>query len=120
MPNNFVLIKAFIKEGWLNRDTGQRGKPKIQYRMFKQLQDVMETFSKKLTIQLDINTLREERIALLRELLSNHRGDHILNFVVYELKDRIKVHMPSRRQKVKISSALLGELEKERFEYRVN
>ncbi|MDC1109363.1 DNA polymerase III subunit alpha, partial [Flavobacteriaceae bacterium] len=29
--NNFLFIKAFIREGWQNRDTGKKGDPRIQF-----------------------------------------------------------------------------------------
>lgn len=38
----------------------------------------METFGKKLTINLDLNDVQEDRINLLRELLLNYRGDQNL------------------------------------------
>lgn len=120
MPNNFVHMKAFIREGWVNRETGKRGNPRIQFRSFKQLQDVMEDFAKKLTLQIDVNDLHQERIAALENILKTHRGNHNLNFVVYELKDRLKVHMPSRRQKVNICAEMLEKLERNKFYYRVN
>src|SRR5699024_8397282 len=55
LPNNFLYIKAFIKEGWFNKHTGQKGNPRVQFRAFKQLQDIMAEFTKKLTIQININ-----------------------------------------------------------------
>lgn len=120
LPNNFIFMKVFIKEGWRNKETGQTGNPRLQFREFKQLQDIMDDFAKKLTIQMDVTDLKEESIDRLHDIFRSHEGDHLLNFVVYEMKDRIKVHMPSRKQKVRISSELLTELEDNQFNYRVN
>ncbi|HLS31561.1 MAG TPA: DNA polymerase III subunit alpha, partial [Flavobacteriaceae bacterium] len=120
MPNNFVYIRAFIQEGWINRNTGTQGEPRIQFRVFKQLQDVMEEYAKKITIQIDVEDLKEESIESLKEILGAHQGDHLLNFVVYEMKERLKVHMPSRLQKVDINAELLQDLERNKFYYRVN
>lgn len=120
MPNNFIFMKIFIREGFVNRNTGKRSAPRVQYRDFRQLQDIMDDFSKKLTIQLDVNDLKNENIDELETLVKSHKGEQTLNFVVYELKDRLKVHMPSRRQKVKVCSELLEELEAANFHYRVN
>ncbi|MEH6406483.1 MAG: DNA polymerase III subunit alpha, partial [Leeuwenhoekiella sp.] len=41
IPSSFVHMKVFIKEGWVNRDTGKKGDPRMQYNSFMQLQDVM-------------------------------------------------------------------------------
>lgn len=120
LPNNFVHIKAFVKEGWMNRETGQKGDPRIQFTSFKQLQDVMETYAKKLTIQLNINDLEEEKIDNLHDTLRSHKGNHMLNFVVYEMKEKVKLHMPSRKQKVRISQELLDSLAEMNVYYKVN
>ncbi len=120
MPNNFVHIKVFIKEGWRNKETGKSGEPRIQFRSFKQLQDVMNTYAGKLTIQLDIDNLQKNQIADLKDLFRSHPGDHLLNFVVYKVQDRIKLHMPSKRQKVKISQELLQSLEEQNLHYKIN
>ncbi|MDR6299429.1 DNA polymerase III subunit alpha [Mesonia maritima] len=120
MPNNFIHMKVFVKEGWTNKETGRKSDPRIQFNSFKQLQDVMETYAKKLTIQLDIDDLQDKHIDGLQDLFRIHPGDHMLNFVVYELKDRIKLHMPSRKQKVKISQELLDELESQQLHYKVS
>ncbi|MFD1094821.1 DNA polymerase III subunit alpha [Salegentibacter chungangensis] len=120
VSNSFVHIKAFIKEGWTNKETGKKGEPRIQFNTFQLLHDVMDTYAKKLTIQLDINDLHEERISLLKDVFRTHRGDHKLNFVVYEMKEQVKLHMPSRKQKVKISQELLETLEAEQVVYKLN
>ena len=120
VPNSFVHIKTFIKEGWTNKDTGKKGEPRIQFNSFQLLHDIMDTYAKKLTIQLDIHELKEERIELLKDIFKSHRGDHKLNFVVYEMKEKVKLHMPSRKQKVKISQELLETLESEQVAYKLN
>ncbi|NER12877.1 DNA polymerase III subunit alpha [Leptobacterium flavescens] len=120
MVNSFTYIRAFIKEGWVNKDTGKKGDPRIQFNGIQMLQDIMESQAKKLTIQLDINQLKEDHITDLKSLISMHRGDHTLNFVVYEMQEEIKLHMPSRKQKVKISNELLEELDKQEVYYKLN
>jgi DNA polymerase-3 subunit alpha len=49
-----------------------------------------------------------------------HPGNHVLNFVVYDAKERIKLNMPSRKQKVKVSQELLSELEEQHIHYKLN
>ncbi|SHJ15348.1 DNA polymerase III, alpha subunit [Mesonia phycicola] len=120
MPNNFVHIKVYVKPGWVNKDTGKAGEPRIQFNAFKQLQDVMENMAKKLTLQIDIDDLKEEKIEALKDLFITYTGDQSINFVVYELKERLKLNMASRKQKVKICRELLDELTDQRLKYKVN
>ena len=120
VPNSFVHVKAFIKEGWVNRDTGKKGDPRLQFNSMQLLQDIMETYARKLTIQLNIEELKEEKIATLKDLFSLHKGDNALNFVIFEMQEKLKLHMPSRKQKVKISQELLTALEQEEVHYKLN
>ncbi|MDV7137272.1 DNA polymerase III subunit alpha [Maribacter sp. TH_r10] len=120
MINSFVYIKIFIREGWVNRDTGKKGDPRMQFNNFMLLQDVMETFAKKLTIKLNIDELREESIEDLKDTLVAHKGNHPLNFVVYEMEEEIKVNLSSRKQKVQITSDLLHRLEAQEVHYKLN
>ncbi|TKD66518.1 DNA polymerase III subunit alpha [Flavobacterium sp. ASW18X] len=120
MINSFIYIKVFIKEGWINKDTGKKGDPRMQFNEFKQLQDVMESYAKKLTIKLDVAALQEQRIKNLKEAILEHAGSHTLNFVVYEQEEKIKLNLSSRKQKVNITTALLNTLEAQEVHYKLN
>lgn len=120
MINSFAYFKVFVKEGWINRETGKKGEPRLQYNVVMMLQDVMEAFAKKLTIRLDISKIMEESIMDLKDTLISHKGDHSLNFVVYEREEQVKVNMASRKQKIHISSELLLQLNKKEVDYKLN
>ncbi|MBO6605674.1 DNA polymerase III subunit alpha [Psychroserpens sp.] len=118
--NSFVYVRAFVREGWMNRDTGKKGDPRIQFNNFQLLHDVMDTYAKKLSIQLNIRDLQEQRIHILQDLFKSHKGDKALNFVIYDNDEKIKLNMPSRKQKVSISQELLDELEDNDVKYKLN
>ena len=118
--NNFLHIKTKIVEGWLNKETGVRGEPRIQYNNFKLLQDVVKTFAKKISIQLKLDDIKDEKINLLKTLLSEHNGNHNLSFVVYDDHEKIMVEMDSEKHKVNISPQLLNELEGKNIFYKLN
>ncbi|WP_299225532.1 DNA polymerase III subunit alpha [uncultured Psychroserpens sp.] len=118
--NRFLYIKVFVREGWVNRDTGKKSDPRIQFNSFQLLHDVMDTYAKKLSIQLNIKDLQEKRIAVLEELFRIHQGDNVLNFIVYDNDEKIKLSMSSRKQKVKISQDLLDDLETHEVYYKLN
>ncbi|WP_445383245.1 DNA polymerase III subunit alpha [Robiginitalea sp. IMCC43444] len=118
--NAFVYMKVFIREGWVNRESGKKGDPRMQFNQVMLLQDVMEAFARKLTIQLDISQLHEKRIAALKDTLRSFKGKQPLNFIVYEMEEAIKVNMSSRKQKVHISSELLDTLKKQEIHYKLN
>ncbi len=118
--NNFLHIKTKIVEGWLNKETGVRGEPRIQYNNFKLLQDVIKTFAKKISIQLKLDDIKDDKIKTIKSLLSQYEGSHNLSFVVYDDQEKIMVEMDSEKQKVNISPNLLNELEGKKIFYKLN
>ncbi|WP_242204006.1 DNA polymerase III subunit alpha [Aestuariivivens insulae] len=120
MNNNFVFVKTFVREGWVNKDTGKKSDPRLQFNNFQLLHDVMEQYAKKLSIQVDINDLKEENIIALNELLKMHPGNQALNFLVYDTKEKIKLTMPSRKQKVKVCQELLNALTEQHVHFKLN
>lgn len=120
MINSFIYIKVFIKEGWVNRETGKKGDPRMQFNHFSLLQDSMENFAKKLTIKLNIHELEEDYITDLKDTFISYKGKHALHFVVYENQQEIKLNLSSRKQKVEITSELLHTLEEKEVHYKLN
>jgi DNA polymerase-3 subunit alpha len=80
----------------------------------------MDVYAKKLSIQLNIQDIKKDKIDELKDLLHMHPGNHMLNFVIYDNAESIKLQMPSRKQKVKISQELLNELESYDVYYKLN
>ena len=120
IPNSFIHAKVYVKEGFTNRETGKKGDPRTQFNVIQQLQDVMESHAKKLTINIDINEIEEARVAAIKEILDGHKGDVKLHFQVFEPKEKLYVRMPSKRQKVRITQELLDVLEANDVHYQLN
>ncbi len=114
IPNSFLHIKMSVRPGW------REGDVRIQFNQVQLLQDVLEAMAKKLTLQLNIDELNEDRIGSLEKIVKDHQGKDILNFVVYDMEDQLKLTMPSRTSKVKISQELLNTLETQEVLYKLN
>jgi DNA polymerase-3 subunit alpha len=82
--NQFVYFKVGVKDGWVNRETGKKSEPRIQFLDVKQLQDVLPQFAKKLSIQMDINDLQQKFIQQLNDVFKANEGDMSVNFEVIE------------------------------------
>lgn len=82
--NQFVYFKVGVKDGWVNRETGKKSEPRIQFLDVKQLQDVLPQFAKKLSIQMDINNLHQKLIQQLNDIFKSNEGDKSVNFEVIE------------------------------------
>jgi DNA polymerase-3 subunit alpha len=47
LNNTFVYVKLQIREGWIRKDTGEKGEPRIQFMEVKLLHEVIPTYAKK-------------------------------------------------------------------------
>ena len=86
IPNSFTYIKILVKEGWVDRDTGKKGDPRLTFSEFKMLQDVFENFAKKLNILLDIKDLNPDFISKLNAVFQSNKGDNTVTFDILELE----------------------------------
>ncbi len=120
MINSFTFFKVLVQDGWINRETDKKGEPRLKFNIVMQLQDVMDAYAKKLTIKLNIDELKAENIYELKETLTCFKGNHPLNFVIYEMEEEIKVNMSCRKQKVQITSELLLRLGEKEVHYKLN
>jgi len=120
MLNNFVYVRSIVRDGWINRETGKKGAPRIQFNNFQLLHDVINAYAKKLSIQLSLNGINEVIIDELQELFKMHKGNNSLNFVIYDDEDSIKINLKSRKQKIKISQELLSHLDSRKVFYKLN
>ena len=88
--NQFIYFKTGIKDGWVNRETGKKSDPQITFQDAKLLADVLPTFAKKLSIQLNINDLHQNFIEQLNAVFIGNSGDNQVNFEVVETETIIK------------------------------
>ncbi len=113
VPNAFLHIRIRINKGWKEGDT------RIQFLGIQMLQDVLDNLSKKLTLQFGIQEVNQELIEKLAGLIKTYKGQKELNFLIYDLKEKLKLHMPSRKFKIAITNDLLKELTKNQWHFTV-
>ncbi|WP_456420531.1 DNA polymerase III subunit alpha [Lutibacter sp.] len=119
IENEFRQIKVNISPGWINKE-GKKSEPRINFLDIQILQDVLEKQSKKITLQLDINKINEESIQKLNKLLKENEGSVPLDFLVYDLTEKMKLTLHSRSTKVKVDNEFLKMLENEEIRFKLN
>lgn len=92
IPNQFLHFKIQVAEGYLNRDTGKVGEPRIIIKEIKQLQDVFEAFGKKIIFQLNVYQINEHLIKSLSDIFKTHQGNVPVEFEILELEKILKTH----------------------------
>jgi DNA polymerase-3 subunit alpha len=120
VEDNFIHVKASVREGWLNRETGKRGAPRMQFNAFQLLQDTLTSSTNKITLKLDVAHADEKLASFLEELFKKHKGDHKVDMTFYETKDEIKLHTMSRKVKVHVGGELLEALDAYPVSYKLN
>lgn len=120
VPNTFLHAKIKIQQGWIDKNTGKPREPKILFLNMQQLQDVMSSAAKSLTIEFHVTEIMEKRVDLLREMLEKHKGDQQLYFNLKDHEEKISINMSSRLQKVNVTADLLQILDEAGIGYGVN
>ena len=113
VPSSFLYLKIFGKKGW-NDDV------RLSFTNIQLLQDILEDFSKKITLNLDIKEVNEHKISNIDKLLKNFKGKKNIHFVVYDNDEKLKLTLPSRTCKVNINNEFLTELKKEQIDFKLN
>lgn len=88
--NQFIYFRVNIKEGWVNRETGKKSEPRITFQDAKLLADVLPTFAKKISIQLNIYDLQQNLIQHLNTVFQTNKGDNQVSFEVLEVEKIVK------------------------------
>ncbi len=120
VPNSFLHAKIKVQQGWIDKNTGQPRDPRILFTHMQQLQDVMSSAAKSLTIEFHVSEVMEKRVEILKEVLEKHKGDQRLYFKLKDHEEKISINMSSRLQKVDVNAELLRLLDEAEIGYGLN
>ena len=112
--NQFVYFKIGIKDGWINKE-GKKSDPQITFQDAKQLNDVVASMAKKITIRLNVNDFDENLVNELNEVLTNNKGTSLIEFEVLEIEKNSQI-----QEDVKIKEPVLLEVLPEKQEETVD
>ena len=118
--NKILRLRISIREGWVNRETGRVGDPRIQFLNMELLDGIIDSSSKKITLKIDSSTLNLDEVKKLKKIFSKHKGSKPVYFDILDTNNEIKLNMISQQTKVSITKDLLISLEKEEFSYKLN
>ncbi len=114
IPNSFLYVKLLVKKGWNDGDV------RIQFNSMQMLQDILANLAKKITLQLDINTIDQQMMQQIDDFLNRHQGEHKLQFILYDKEEKMKLNMPSRTRKIAITNEFISELDKMNYSFKLN
>ncbi|MBT4221686.1 MAG: DNA polymerase III subunit alpha, partial [Cryomorphaceae bacterium] len=88
--NKILRLRIAIKEGWVNRETGRVGDPRIQFLNMELLDGIIDSSSKKITFKIDSSNFNENEIKKLKNTLSKHKGSKPVYFDIHDSKNKFK------------------------------
>ena len=118
--NAFLHIRAFVKEGWVQRETGKQGAPRLQFNQFQLLHDVLDTMTKRITFQTPIMGIDQEYINTIVDLTKKFKGKKSVHLAVFDQEKNVYLTMPSRTAKIDINRDLIKILSEHRLQYKLN
>ena len=73
-----------------------------------------------MTLQVDILQINPETIQEISDLLRNFKGDKPLMVDVFHSDEKIKLTLPSRKRKIKVTHEFLERLDEASIHYKLN
>jgi len=114
IPNTFLYLKTVMRRAW------QNGEVRVQVLAIQQLQDVLGKMAKKITLQLPIEKINKQEVEAIDQVFKKHKGSQLLNFLIFDQKEKLKLNMPSRSSKINITKELLDELTENEYSFKLN
>lgn len=93
--NQFIYIKIFVKDGWINKETGKKSEPNINFVQVELLQDILAILAKKLILQLEIQEIQENLITKLIDVFKKNSGNSPVSFDIVEFDTNITMPVPT-------------------------
>jgi DNA polymerase-3 subunit alpha len=118
--NKILRLRLTVREGWVNKDTGRVGEPRIQFLNVELMDGIIDSNSKKITLRVDSTAIVNDDIKKLKSTLSKFKGSSPVYFDIHDSKNEFKLNMISEDTKVNISKELLISLEEDEFLYKLN
>ena len=118
--NKILRLRLTVREGWVNKDTGRVGEPRIQFLNVELMDGIIDSNSKKITLRVDSSAIVNDDIKKLKSTLSKFKGSSPVYFDIHDSKNEFKLNMISEDTKVNISKELLISLEQDEFLYKLN
>ena len=109
--NAMVFIKATVMKGWVNKETGQVGRPRLVVNSVQLLSEVPKTAPKRVVVTVDIADIDEELIRALQQAVRKYEGTCPVEVRVADRSSGVSLSMPVRSMKVELSREAIALLE---------
>lgn len=120
IPSTFLFCKFKVEEGWVKKDTNERGEPRIKFMEMIMMQDVLQKMTKKVAFEFGVNDISEHTIHFFKENIAKFSGNCPVIYRIKSAEEKISISMDNPNQGVHISNEFLDALDKEKIRYLLN
>ena len=83
-------MRLNVREGWINKETGRVGDPRIQFLNIELLDGIINSNSKKITLKVDSKSINNDDILKLKSTLTKYKGSSPVYFDIHDSKNEFK------------------------------
>ena len=117
--DHFIHLKVRPNQ-FINRETGEPGRIRMQYLSFKQLQDVLPEFSKKIQLQIDIQKVNANVVNRINDIFDKYQGKVPIEITLIDHEKNINLKTQSKTKRLEINAELLNQLQQLDLSYKLN
>jgi DNA polymerase-3 subunit alpha len=117
--DHFIHLKVKPTQ-FINRETGEPGRIRMQYLSFKQLQDVIPEFSKKIQLKIDVDKVNDAVVNKINEIFDKYQGKVPIEIVLIDREQNINLKTQSKSKRLDINAELLSHLQQLDLSYKLN
>jgi DNA polymerase-3 subunit alpha len=118
--DQFVYMKIAVSNGYMNKNTGEMGAPRINVKDMQPLQDILEKMAKKITLNIEINSLDSALLQDIEGLINQNHGSNSLHVHLMDAKQNLSLPMYSKKKKIAITNQFIKEIERKNLIYKIN
>lgn len=118
VQDEFLLLTLHVYTFYDKRND-RESEIRFRFNNVELLDNTMDKYTDKLILQLNAQEINEDLMADLEALFQRNRGDKSLDFLVFDMANKVKVRLSSRKRNINIDRFLLSNLERKNLNYKV-
>ncbi|WP_185873618.1 DNA polymerase III subunit alpha [Blattabacterium cuenoti] len=107
-PNSLLYLSIYI----IPSSTTKKEQYKIHIFHIENLQNILEKFTQKLIIKINIKYLNSMVFHKIERLLDQNKGNKKLNIIIYDQENKISLDFESKKYGIHLKSSFLKKIEK--------
>ena len=118
VQDEFLLLTIHIYT-FYDKKNDRESDIRFRFNNIELLDDTMDKYTDRLTLQLSAQEINEKLMADLDDIFQRNRGNKSVDFLVFDMANKVKVRLTSKKRNVNIGKSLLSNLEHKNLNYKI-